>query len=483
MISSPNSKILNGLKWSTITQVAVQLILFVLGIVLARLLSPLDYGLIGMVLVFTGFASIFVDMGLGSALIQKKEIEPRHINTVFFVNLGVSIFLATIMLLGANYISLFYNEVKLKPIAQVLSLNFILTSLSSVQRSLLSKSLDFKKISKVDISTSILSGVICIILAYMGFGVWSLVLNYIISSALSAIFVWIISPWKPVPQFDKLAFKELFGYSSNLLGFGILNYWVRNLDNLLVGKFIGTSALGVYSRAYTLMLLPITQITAVITKVMFPALSAIQDDVSKVRSIYIRSITIIAFVTFPMMIGLLIVADSFILSIYGDKWVNVVPILQVLCVVGLVQSITTTVGWIFNSQGKTKVQLRWALFTSTFRCISFFVGIQWGVMGVAMAYMLGTLMLSVPSLFLAGRIIKLQLRDIFDSLLPTTLISVVMGLGVYGVKLMLINFNLSPIIVLLLLIVTGVTIYIFLSFLFKIKPLIEVNMIFTKMRG
>ncbi|GAA4303683.1 hypothetical protein GCM10023183_16490 [Nibribacter koreensis] len=317
----------------------------------------------------------------------------------------------------------------------------------------------------------------------MGFGVWSLVLNYIISSALSAIFVWIISPWKPVPQFDKLAFKELFGYSSNLLGFGILNYWVRNLDNLLVGKFIGTSALGVYSRAYTLMLLPITQITAVITKVMFPALSAIQDDVSKVRSIYIRSITIIAFVTFPMMIGLLIVADSFILSIYGDKWVNVVPILQVLCVVGLVQSITTTVGWIFNSQGKTKVQLRWALFTSTFRCISFFVGIQWGVMGVAMAYMLGTLMLSVPSLFLAGRIIKLQLRDIFDSLLPTTLISVVMGLGVYGVKLMLINFNLSPIIVLLLLIVTGVTIYIFLSFLFKIKPLIEVNMIFTKMRG
>ncbi len=433
-----------------------------------------------MVLVFTGFASIFIDMGLGSALIQKKDVQQIHINTVFFINLAVGALLTILMYFGADFIAKFYTEPKLTQISKVLSFNFFLSSLSSVQRSLISKSLDMKKLSQVDIGTNLLAGAICILLAYLGYGVWSLVCNYLIVNLISAVFVWSLSPWKPRLQFSKSAFRELSGYSGNLLGFGILNYWVRNLDNLLIGKYVGTSALGVYTKAYSLMLLPITQITSVISRVMFPALSAMQDDKEKVRSVYLRTIGIIAFITFPLMVGLFVVAEYFILTVYGKKWIMVVPILKILCVVGLVQSVTTTTGWIFNSQGKTNIQFRWAIFTSIFRCVSFVIGLRWGVLGIANTYMIGTLILMAPSLILAGNVINLSFKNMTKALLPILFISVFMGVCVYGLRLLLSNLNLHHIVCLVILSVFGGGIYVALAIGFKTQPFKEMLALYKK---
>lgn len=477
-----SSKILNGLKWSGISQIVIQVFTFSIGVVLARLLTPLDYGLLGMVFVFTGFAAIFVDMGLGSALIQKKNLEESHINTVFFMNMAAGTLLTLIMFLLAPFIAEFYSNPKLKLITQVLSLNFFLGSLSTVQRALISKSLAFKKLSQVDISTNLISGVISILMAYLGYGVWSLVFQNLLGRILSSIIIWKLSPWSPKPQFSQTAFKQLFGYSGNLIGFEMLNYWVRNLDNLLIGRYVGTGALGIYTRAYSLMLLPISQITSVISRVMFPALSALQDDLPKVKNIYLKTINIIAFVSFPMMIGLFVVADHFILAVYGSKWHSVVPILEMLCFVGLIQSVTTTIGWIFNSQGKTNVQFRWAIFSSIFRCTSFAIGIRWGVEGVAAVYLLGTLLLAVPSLMLAGRIIHLSLKEILSSLFPTFLIAALMGAAIYLLKILLNRYLENHLISLFALCLAGGVIYFLLATALKIKPYKEVKALFKKQK-
>lgn len=460
----------------------IQVITFAIGVVLARLLSPSDYGLLGMIMVFTGFASVFVDMGLGSALIQRKHLESTHINTVFFMNVAAGSLLSLLMFLAAPLIADFYHNPKLKVISQVVSVNFFLGSLTTVQRSLIAKSLDFKRLSKVDISTNIFSGVVGIFLAYLGFGVWSLVGQNIIARVLGISIIWYLSPWKPRPQFSRAAFKQLFGYSGNLLGFEMLNYWVRNLDNLLIGRYVGTSALGIYTRAYALMLLPISQITSFISKVMFPALSAIQDDLPKVKSLYLRTINIIAFVSFPMMIGLFAVADYFILAVYGEKWRMVIPILQLLCFVGLTQSVTTTIGWIFNSQGKTNIQFKWGIFSSIFRCASFVLGLRWGVEGIATVYLLGTLILMFPALILAGRIINLSLKEILGSLLPTFSVAAVMGITIFGLKLLLAPVIHNHLLILLTLSAAGIIMYGLLASYLKLKPLQDVIALYQQRR-
>ena len=472
------SQVIGGLKWSGISQVFTQAIAFGFGIVLARLLSPRDYGLIGMVLVFTGFATIFVDMGLGSALVQRKQLEEKHINTVFFINIVAGTFLTLLMFFSAPYIAAFYNEPKLKAITQVLSVNFFLGSLISVQRALLTKSLDFKKLSKVDIGTTLLASTISVTLAILGYGVWSIVCQYIATRVLTAVIVWRLSKWKPRPYFRRDAFRQLLGYSSNLVGFEMLNYWVRNLDNLLIGRYISSAALGIYTRAYSLMLLPITQITTVISKVMFPALSAIQDDKAKVKQIYLRAINMISFITFPLMIGLFVVSDYFIVTVYGSKWQEVIPILQLLCFVGLSQSVTSSVGWIFNSQGKTNIQLRWGIFSSVFRCISFIVGLKWGVQGIALAYLLGTIILAPISMILAGRIIDLSLPEIIKKLTPNFLMAGAMGVCVFFLKTIIpIDSNSLK---LLILVFCGFIIYAGVAFFLKAGSLMEISVLIKR---
>jgi O-antigen/teichoic acid export membrane protein len=430
LIKDLRTRTISGLVWSGIEHIGQQLMTFIISVILARLLTPEDFGLIGMIIIFTGFAQLFTDMGFGSALIQKSDLEDRHLNSVFWANVATGFALTLIIIAVAPFIASFYNVPMLQPLTAVIALSIFITSLKVVQDALLHKYMDFRQLAIIQSVAVLVSGSIAIAMAFTGYGVWSLVIQSLFFTSISVVMMWQLSPWRPAFSLQKSALKDLIRYSSNLLGANIFNYWVRNSDDLLIARFIGSFALGIYSRAYTLMLLPLTQITDIITRVMFPALSSIQNDKEQVKNIYLRSISIISLVTYPLMIGLLVTSKPFILVVFGEKWAGVIPILQIFCLIGLSQSIDTTVGWIFLSQGRTDVMFKWGVFAGIVTVMSFIIGLQWGIIGVALAYLIGNIILWYPEWYIAGRIIELTVKEIIFKLAPTFSGAVAMGLAV-----------------------------------------------------
>lgn len=477
MIDNFRNRTISGLRWSGISQVGRQLLNFFTSVILARLLSPQEFGLLGMIIVFTGFAQVFSELGLGAALIHKQDLNQSHLNSVFLINLVTGVFLSGIIIACAPFIASFYNEPKLKLLTMVVAINFIIGSFKVVQQSLFQKKLDFRILALIDIIATFIAGFTAIIMALMGCGVWSLVIQSLFLMLISVVMLWRFSSWRPNFSFKVKALKDLLGFSSNLLGFNILNYWVRNLDNLLVGKFIGASSLGIYVRAYSLMLLPISQVTSIISQVMWPALSIIQKNIYRVKDIYLRSTRVIALVTFPMMAALFVVADSFILGIFGIKWKELIPIFRILCIEGFGQGVGTTVGWIYNSQGRTDIQFKWGIFSGIIRFIAFFIGLRWGVMGVAAAYVIsGYFILWYPAWAIPGRLINLRFVEMLRNLAGCFFCAVTMAIFIWGLKLGLPCF-LPHLLQLGIQLPAGFIVYLTLIRIFKLKAYFEVKQI------
>ena len=268
-------KTISGLFWSFLSQGGKQASQIIITIILARLLSPDDFGILAMVTVFTNFAMIFSEMGVSSALIQKQDTHDRHYHSAFWLNILVGIGLTLIFMAASPFIAWFYKKPELTPILLVVALNFLFSSFTIIQQTILTKEMDFKSLAIRDIIAVILAGVIGIALAYHGFGVWSLVYQLIAFTIINALLLWILSPWRPKLEFSISDIKDIFHFSAHLTGFNFLNYFSRNIDQLLIGKFLGTQALGYYSLAYKIMLYPLQNISRVISKVMFPVFSKI----------------------------------------------------------------------------------------------------------------------------------------------------------------------------------------------------------------
>jgi O-antigen/teichoic acid export membrane protein len=428
----------SGIGWTSAAQVGKQGVQFIVSVILARLLSPEEFGLLGMVIVFTGFAVLFGELGLGAALIQREILDDRHYSSVFWLNLLMGLVLTMVITAAGPLISAFYNEPKLIPLTSIIATNFTISALGLVQRARLSRSMSFRLISLVEMFSVVGAGALAIILAWLGYGVWSLGWQIVVASMITTSGFWYVSEWRPRLSIDWGAFKDLFGFSSNLLGFNAFNYWARNADNLLVGRFLGTAELGVYTRAYTTMLLPIGQVTNVVSQVMFPALSRVQHDKERVKRIYLRSIAMIALISFPMMMGLLIVADHFVLALYGPKWEMVTSVLQILCLVGMVQSIVATVGWIYQSQGRTDWMFKWGLFVGIAGIISFTVGVYIGsIEAVALCYAIANLLLLYWNFSIPGKLIALTFSEVVWSVAGVFGCAVTMAAAVWMLGLLL----------------------------------------------
>jgi PST family polysaccharide transporter len=335
--------------------------------------------------------------------------------------------------------------------------------------------MDFRRIAIIKIASITVGGVVAVVMALSGFGVWSLVANSLLMTTASVVIMWRLSSWKPKWIWDLSSIRELFGYSINLFGFRTLNYWISNIDNLLIGKYVSAAALGVYGRAYSLMRLPSTQISSVLSRVMFPVLSSIQTDKKKVKQIYLKANRSIALVTFPMMIGLLVVARPFILTIYGNKWEAVILILQIFCLDGMMRSISTTVGWIYLSQGRTDIMFKWGLFAGVVMVISIVIGLYWGAVGVAVAIVVsGYAILWYPEWTIAGRLIDLTFGEMLKNLSGPFLCSSIMASAVATVGLLLPAMwphwaRLAT------QVPFGIAVYVLLVHFFKIKACLEVR--------
>ncbi|MCK5644761.1 MAG: lipopolysaccharide biosynthesis protein, partial [Gammaproteobacteria bacterium] len=274
------------------------------------------------------------------------------------------------------------------------------------------------------------------------------------------VLVWITEHWRPKLHFNWNDIKTIIGYSANLSGFSLLNYFSRNADYLLIGKFLGATSLGYYTLAYRLMLFPLSKISSVLSKVMFPALSQIQHDNSKFKKFYFKSTKYTAFVTFPLMLGLFAVADEFVLVVFGVKWVPVIFLIKVLSIVGLMQSIETTVGSIYLAKGRTDWLFRWGIFSSIITVSAIIIGLQWGINGVAVCYMIAALLIAYPNFAIPFRLIDLSFTDFVLNLKEETATSLIMFVVVMSVVRIQRNLQISNEVILVSTIVIGIMGYI-----------------------
>lgn len=457
MADDLRARTISGVSWSALSQGVTQVITLTVSIVLARLLGPEAYGLIGMVTVFTGFASLFGGLGLGAAIVQRKELEPRHLDSGFWANAGFGSLMTLLMAGAAPLVAWFYNDPRLTLVTVTISLRFVIEGLSVVPRAVLTRGMRFQVLAMSSICSCVVAGLLGLVLALVGMGVWSLVVQTLGSSVAQLLILWRLGAWRPRWFFEWQACQDLFGFGASILAFDAFNYWSRNFDQLLIGRFVGSSALGIYSRAYTLMLLPL-QVSRVVGNVMFPALSSIQDDRPRVKRAYLKATAIISLITFPMMVGLFAVADNFVIALLGTEWAEAIPIIQLYCWVGLIQSIVTTSGLIYTSQGRVRLYFWMGVVGAGANVAAFLVGIHWGIAGVAWAYTIRNIVTMIPFVVVPGRLIGLSLREVVRNLNSTFLCALIMGALVWGVGELL-PHKMSHWLLLLIEVVVGICVY------------------------
>lgn len=419
--------------WSAVSQIGRQALSFLFLIVLARLLAPRQFGLMSMIAVFTGLAHLFMDLGLSAAVIQRKELEDRHLSSAFWLNLAAGAAVTGVLALSAPFIADFYGEPILQSMVPALALNFTLGSLSTVHRGRLSRELDFRAISIANIFSILFAGVTGVALASAGLGVWSLVVKSVLDTTISTAVMWRADDWRPAFAFDLSAIKDLSRFSFSLLATQIIGYSARNLDDMLVGRVVGSSALGAYNKAYQVMIFPLQNISGVIARVMFPSLSQIQDDRARVKNLFLRVTRAIALVTFPLMTGLFVTVEPFVLAVFGQDWSQMIPILKILSLLGLVQSITTLQGNLYLSQGRADLQLKVNVVTKIPVFLGIIVGLNWGAVGVATGYTAAELLILYPQYYFAGRLVNLKFRELLVNLTRVFVAAFMMAVVVWGV--------------------------------------------------
>ncbi len=469
------ARALSSVGWTTGAKIAQQAFQFGLSIVLMRLLGPRAFGLIGMVLVFSGFAALLAELGFSSALVQRPEITEEHRSTMFWFNLGTAGILTLALFLAAPLLAAFYREPLLRPITAWSAFNFVLGSAGTVPRAMLQKQLRFEILARVDVAALVVSGLAAAAVAAAGGGVWSLVVQPLVASALDSALLLLVGRWRPRLLWSGPALRELLGFGAGLTGFNIVNYWARSADKMLIGRFLGSAELGLYSRAYSLMLLPLTQIVSVLAPVMLPVLSSIQDDQARVRRAFLRVIRVLSFVTFPMMLGLVVVAPSFVRGVLGAKWTDAIPLIQILAVAGMTQTLCNPTGWIYTSQGRTDWMFWWGVGGSGFLIVSIVIGVLFrDVRAVALAYLGGNLIITIPCLAIPGRLIGMTVRDVWQAVHGNLLCAVAMAIVVWAVGRLL-PADMKPLLQFAIQVPTGVFAYAALAYLTRQSAMRELT--------
>jgi teichuronic acid exporter len=389
-------KAAKGIYWSFIDQFSSQGIGFLLGVILARILSPSDYGVIVMLEIFTAIANSFIDSGFGTALVQKADRTETDFSTVFIFNIAVSLFFYLLLFFTSPLIASFYKSPQLETITKIVALNFIINALMIIPRTILIIKVDFKTQTKISIISVLVSGTIGIAMAYSGFGVWALVIQGLVATSTQAIlFVYFIR-WKPTFVFSKTAFSQLFGFGSKLLASGLLDTVYKNIYSLVIGKKFLAADLGFYSRAKQLQSLPAQNITSILQRVTFPIFCSIQHDNKRLIEAYRKLIRMAAFIVFPLMFLLVLVAKPLVILLLTEKWLPSVGLFQILCFAGMWYPIHAINLNILEASGRSDLFLRLEIWKKVLGVLVLIITIPMGLK----ALVLGQVVTSFLALFL-----------------------------------------------------------------------------------
>ncbi len=426
-----------------------------------------------MAMVFVGIAEIFVDFGLRQAIVQAPQPTASLLSSCFWLNAGIGILAALLLAALAPVIAALYQEPRITPLLPFLGLNLVVATLSTVPRALLQRDMHFGVLTRLSFVAGLIGATAGCTMAVLGWGVWSLIVQPLVSSLVGTIMAFSACRWRPGFEFSSTGLHSVVRFSGGVLGASLLNYLNRNADNLLVGRFLGAGALGYYSIAYGLMVLPLTYVSSSIGGVAYPALVQLQDDMDRYKRAYLKTCSAIAFVSFPMMCGLFVVADEFVAVILGSKWLAATAVVKILCPLGLVQSIATTVGLIYTSTGRTKTLFLWTLGATPFLVLSFVVGLPWGIEGVAASYAVVFYTLTYISFRIAFGIIGLAMRSLLSVLWRSLICALAMAGTVYLLDRVVLEGIFSELPRLAVDVLSGGTIYLLLSIMINRHELSE----------
>lgn len=381
---SLKQKAASGMVWTALQKYSTMFIQFISGIILARLLTPYDYGCIGMLSIFMVLAEAFIDGGFGSALIQKKNPTQMDYSTIFFWNIMMAVFMYIVLYVCAPAISRFYNIPLLCPVLRVQGVVLFIYAFNIIQRNQLKKKLNFKVLSIVTITTSIVSLAVTVWMAYKGFGVWALVAQNIITASIPAIIFWFFIKWRPIWTFSIDSFKSLFSFGLYMFLTNLINKFFSKFTSLLIGKLYSPGTLGYYSKAMGVENLASHSISSVVSQVSYPLYALAQDD-NKVLINMIRRMTMtIAFITFPMMFLLMLTAKPLFVLLYSDRWLQSVPYFQILCLIGLSECLQAVNTQPIAAIGKSSLMFKWTLFKRTIGLVFVIGGLvlfgMWGLL-------------------------------------------------------------------------------------------------------
>ncbi|MCH6255469.1 lipopolysaccharide biosynthesis protein [Puniceicoccaceae bacterium K14] len=393
---SLKKKVVRGGVFSITSQGVGIIVQLLSTIILARLLTPADYGTISMVLAITAFAGLFRDMGLSSAAIQKKDLTYAQQSNLFWLNVAMGLFLTLAIALSSPLIASFYDKPELLWVAVVISSSLFIGSLGAQHGAMLLRGMQFGKNAVANVAGALLNMAVSVWLAYEGLSYWALVYGIIAGTGCTTVLLLVFSPFKPKWFSKNSGTRELFSFGANVTASNFVNYFSRNLDNILIGRFWGAEVLGAYNRAYQLLMFPIINLRGPVSSVMFPALSRLDPLSKKFRNYYHKSMTLLALATMPLMTWLFFASNDLIQVVLGHNWSEVTPLFKALAIAGFIQPVSSMRGVIMLAAGNSKRNLLSGIVTSIVIALAFVVGISWGALGVAYAYSLAVWLLAMP---------------------------------------------------------------------------------------
>jgi O-antigen/teichoic acid export membrane protein len=408
-----------GMAWLTGVQFGRQLLSIISVSVLARRIPPPIYGLMGMAVLVTNLLETIRDVGTGSALIREPELPDDLASTAFWLNCGTGVFVTLLVVALSWPAAHFFHQPEVAIILQFLSVSFFLGALGVVPTAVLNRAMDFRKVAAAQTAGAFCGTCSAIAIALAGGTVSALVSAALVTSFTTTVVVWFLSPLRVRAVFRVYDARRILSFGLHLTGSQVLNYFSRHADNILVGRFLGSGPLGFYQMGYMLMTLPLVNFSNMIAQVTYPALSRFSGDLERFRSAYLRTSSLIALVTFPVMVGLGVTAQPFVRVFLGPKWMPVAGLLMVFGPLGALQSLTSTLNLVYNTQGRTDLLFRWQIFASISYVASFIVGLHWGIMGVAVCYTIVWLLLMVPTFAIPFRLVGITMRAFFRVLWPT----------------------------------------------------------------
>lgn len=476
---SLKNKVLVGIFWTYSQQFGTQLISFIVSIFLARILLPEEFGLIGMIAIFMGIGNALFDGGMTSSLIRSGDLEESDFSTVFIFNLLVSIGVYLIIFTSAPFIADFYHQPILTNVTRVYALSFVFSAFGSVQNTKLTRTMNFKRQALLSIPSLLAGSIAALIMAFKGFGVWSLVGMTLVNTFVLSCVLWITSPWKPSLLFSKEKFKLHFNYGYKLSLSSILDIIFTNIYQIVIGRFFSANVVGYYTRANQLMMMPVGNVSTALNKVAFPLFAELQNDEERLRSAYRRIMLLVLYIISPIIVFMLVLAEPLTVFLFTEKWLPMVPIFQVICLSGLLYPLHLYNLLILQVKGRSDLFLKLEVIKKVLLTIVIFISFYFGLYGLLWGQLIFSILALFINTYFAGTMINYTAKQQLLDMLPLGGLIIFVGFALYFMDMYFFSDYIN-IFRLILGTISGLVLYVVLSYMLKIDSLVEIKNIILR---